>query len=173
MAPLLVVERGATSVKPGNSNGGCNVVSTSVVVLVGHECRRDVVEPFEWTEYWLGLVVGAKNLKWTRRRPKHHNTRSADEGASWLAGQTSDLARCTISSTEVLWRQGDAGFVVPGTIRWSGNITRAEGHGQRYPGRRLGGWRTGKAIQAGMHAMPPMWKSAHGNLPRQRFPPTL
>jgi hypothetical protein len=86
MAPLLVVEHRAASVNPGNSNGSCNIVSGSSVVVVGHEYRRDVIEPFGWTEYWLGLVVGAKNPKPTRHRPKHHNTRSADGGTSWLAG---------------------------------------------------------------------------------------
>ncbi len=62
----------------------------------------------------MGLKAGTKNSKPTQRRPKGHNTISANRGASGLAGQTSDLARCTISSTGVWWQQGDAGFGVKG-----------------------------------------------------------
>jgi hypothetical protein len=111
-APLHVVECGASSVDPSNSDGSCNALSFSAVVVVGHECGRDAGEPLRWTECWLGLAVGAKNPKPTRHRPNHHDTKSADGGASGLAGQTSNLARCAISSTGVWWQQGDAGFSV-------------------------------------------------------------
>ncbi len=89
-APLHIVEHGASSDDPGNSNGGCDAVSSFAVVVVGHECGRDAVELLGWTECWLGLVVGTKNPEPTWHRPKHHNTRSADGGTSGLAGKTSN-----------------------------------------------------------------------------------
>ena len=52
----------------------------------------------------------------------HHNTKNVGGGASdvvQLAGGTRNSARCAVSSTGVLWRQGVAEFAVPGIDEWS------------------------------------------------------
>jgi hypothetical protein len=51
--------------------------------------------------------------------PMRRNTMNAGGGASVIAGQTSNLARCAISSTGLLWQQGVAGFAMQGINEWS------------------------------------------------------
>jgi hypothetical protein len=66
--------------------------------------------------------------------PMHHDTENIGEGTSGavqLAGQTSDSARCAISSTGVLWRQGIAGFAVPDINKWSVIDTNIGAQGQQ------------------------------------------
>ena len=107
MATLHDVEHGAGSVYLGGSDGVYFVViSSAVVVVVDHGHGRDVS--------WLGLEMGVENPEPTWYMLKCHGTMSSDGGASWLAGQTSNLARCAISSTGLLWWQDAARFAVLG-----------------------------------------------------------
>jgi hypothetical protein len=130
MAPLHDVEHGARSVYPGNNDGVYVVVTSSaVVVVVDHGHGKDDGEPSGWTECWLGLEVSVENPEPAWRMPKRHSTTSADGGASWIAGQTSNLARSAISSTGLLWRQDAAGFAVLGIARSRSGDTIAGGHG--------------------------------------------
>ncbi len=99
MAPLHDPERGAGAIIPGNNDGVYVDVTSSAVAVVDHGHGRDVGEPSGWMGCWLGLGVGVENPKLTWCTPKHHGTTSADGGASWLAGQTSNLAKCTVPST--------------------------------------------------------------------------
>ncbi len=103
MAPLHDVECGARSVYPSDNDGVYVVVTSSaVVVVVDHGHGKDDGEPSGWTECRLGLEMSVENPEPTWRMPKRHGTTSTDGGASWIAGQTSDLARCTFSSTGLL-----------------------------------------------------------------------
>jgi hypothetical protein len=64
----------------------------------------------------------------------HHNTENVGGGTSGavqLAEQTSGSARCTISSTGVLWRQGVARLAMPGIDKWSVIDTNIGAQGQQ------------------------------------------
>jgi hypothetical protein len=177
MTPLHDVEHGAGSVNPGNNNGIVYVIVTSsTLVVVDHGHRRDVGDPPGWTECCLGLEGGIKNPGPTWHMPKHHGTMSADGGASWLAGKTSDLARCAISSTGLWWRQGNAGFAMKGITGWSGGNTIAGGHGQRHQGRdhaRYPICMTSAIHPCNKRTPIVLCPAEHGKLPRQIYPPTL
>jgi hypothetical protein len=58
--PLHFAERGAGFANLCDSNGGCNVMSSSVVGVVGHRCGRVVIDPLGLMVCWLGWVVGAE-----------------------------------------------------------------------------------------------------------------
>ena len=135
MAPLHDVERGAGSVNPGNNDDIYIVLTSTTVSVVDYSHGRDVGEPPGWTGCWLGLGVGDEIPKPTWRMSKHLGTTSTDRGTSWLAGQTSNLAKCAVSSTGLWWQRGDAGFAVLGIPGLSGGDTITGWHGQQHQGR--------------------------------------
>jgi hypothetical protein len=64
-----------------------------------------------------------------------HDTENVGGGASGavqLAGQTSNSARCAVSSTGVLWWQGVARFAVPGINECSVVNTNIGAQGQQH-----------------------------------------
>jgi hypothetical protein len=102
-------EHGADAFNPGNGKDDCFVAPASFVVTADHDPRRDDGGPLGWRFYWSGLEVVGNYPELTRRTPMRHDTKSVGGGASdvvQLAGQTSDSARCAVSSTGVLWRHG-------------------------------------------------------------------
>jgi hypothetical protein len=108
-------------------------VPASFVVTADHNPGRDDGGPLGQRFCWSGSEVVGNDPKLTQRTPMHRNITTVDGGASGvegLAGQTSNQARCIVSSTGLLWRQGVVGFAVPGINKWSVINTSAGGRTQ-------------------------------------------
>jgi hypothetical protein len=117
VAPLQNREHGADSFDPGDDEDNYFVKPASVVVTADHDPGRDDGGPLGRRVCWLGWEVVGNHPEPTWRTPMRRDTATAGGGVSGAvcpAGQTSDWARCAVSSTGVLWRQGVAGFAVPG-----------------------------------------------------------
>jgi hypothetical protein len=107
MAPLLNWEHGANAFDRGNNEDDCFVAPASFVVTADHNPGRDDGGPLGWRFCCLGLEVDGNYPKQTRRMPMRCNRTAVgggNSGIEGLAGQTSNQARCAISSTELLWR---------------------------------------------------------------------
>ncbi len=116
-APLLNQDYGADAFNPGDDEDNCFVAPASFVVTADHNPGRDDGGPLGRRFCWLGLEVDSDYPEPTRHTPMRRNTTTVGGGTSGvegLAGQTSDQARCAISSTRLLWWQGIAGFAVQG-----------------------------------------------------------
>jgi hypothetical protein len=134
-APLQNWEHRADAFNPGNNKDDCAVAPASFVVTADHNPGRDDGGPLGWRFCWPGSEVVGNYPKPTRRTPMHHDTKNVGGGASGavqLAGQTSDSARCAVSSTRLLWRQGIARFAVPGINEWSVVDTNIGAQGQQH-----------------------------------------
>jgi hypothetical protein len=121
-APLHPLECGAKSSDPCIYGNKFYAVFTSVVVMADHEPERDVGGLLGRRCCWSGLEVIGDYPKQTQRTLMHCDITTAGGDASGNvgpAGQTSDQARCTVSSTGLLLQQGDAGFAVPGIDEWN------------------------------------------------------
>jgi hypothetical protein len=62
--------------------------------------------------------------------PIHRNTTTTGKGASGVVGlaeQTSNRARCAVSSTGLLWQQGVPGYAIQGIDEWCVADTSAIG----------------------------------------------
>jgi hypothetical protein len=133
-APLQNREHGADSFDPGDNEGDYFVKPASVVVTANHDPRRDDGGPLGLRVCRSGWEVVGDHPKPTWRTPMRRDTATAGGGISGAvcpAGRTSDRARCAVSSTGVLWRQGVAGFAVPGIDEWSVVDTNIGAHGQQ------------------------------------------
>jgi hypothetical protein len=133
-APLQNWEHGAGAFNLGNDAVVCVVGPSSVVVVAGHDCGRDGLIPLGWRACRSGWEVVGDHPEPTWRMPMRRDTATAGggiSGAVGTAGQTSDQARCAVSSTGVLWRQGDAGFAMPGINEWNVVDTNIAAHGQQ------------------------------------------
>jgi hypothetical protein len=103
--------------------------------MADHDPGRDDGGPLGRRLCWPGSEVVGDYPKLTGRTPMRHDTKSVGRGASGavqLARRTSNSARCAISSTGVLWRQGVAGFAVPGINKWSVIDTNIGAQGQQH-----------------------------------------
>jgi hypothetical protein len=133
-APRQNREHGANSFDPGDDEDNCFVEPASFVVMADHDPGRDDGGPLGRRFCWLGWEVVGNHPKLTRHTPMRRDTTTAGGGVSSAlgpAGQTSNQARCTISSTGLSWRQGVAGFAVPGINGWSVVDTNIGAHGQQ------------------------------------------
>ncbi len=133
-APLQNREHGADSFDPGDDEVDCFVEPSSFVVMADHDPGRDDGGPLGWRFCWSGWEVVGNHLEPTWRTPMRRDTATAGGGISGTvcpAGQTSDQARCAVSSTGVLWRQGVAGFAMLGINEWSVVDTNIGAHGQQ------------------------------------------
>ncbi len=102
-------EHGADAFNPGDDEDNCFVAPTSFMVTADHDPRRDDGGPLGWRFCWLESEVVSNYPKPTRLTPMCHDTKNIGRGSSdivQLAGQTSDSARCVVSSTGVLWQHG-------------------------------------------------------------------
>ncbi len=121
-APLQNREHGADAFDPGDNKDDCFVEPTCFVVTADHDPGRDDGGPLGQRFCWLGWEVVGNHPKPTWRTPMRRDTATAGRGVSGAvgpAGRTSDRARCAVSSTGLLWRQGVAGTAVPGIDGWS------------------------------------------------------
>ncbi len=117
MAPLQNREHGAGAFNLGNNAVVCVVGPSSAVVAAGHVCGRDGLIPLGRRACQSGWEVVGDHPEPIWRTPKRRDTATAGRGVSGAvitAGRTSNQARCAVSSTGVLWQQGNAGFAVPG-----------------------------------------------------------
>ncbi len=133
-APLQNREHGADSFNPGKDEGDYFVEPASIVVTANYDPGRDDGGALGRRDCRLGWEVISNHPKPTWRTPMRRNTVTAGGGVSGAVcptGQTSDQARCAVSSTAVLWRQGVAGFAVPGINEWSVVNTNIGAHGQQ------------------------------------------
>jgi hypothetical protein len=93
----------------------------SVMVIADHNPGRDDGGILGW-RFCRSLEVIGDYPEPTRRMLMRRDISTAGGDASGNvgpAGQTSDQARCTVSSTGLLSRRGDARFSVPGINEWS------------------------------------------------------
>ncbi len=133
MAPLLSQEHWANAFDPGDDKDDCFVAPAFFVVTADHDPRRDDGGPLGWRFCWLGSEVDGNYPKPTWRTLMCCNTTTVGRGASGiegLAGQTINWVECTVSSAGLLWRQGVAGFAVPGINEKSVIDTSAGGQTQ-------------------------------------------
>ncbi len=133
-APLQNWEHGADSFDPGDDEDDCFVEPASFVVTADHDPGRDDGGPLGRRFFWAGWEVVGNPPGPSRRTPMRRDTAIAGGGISGAvrpAGQTSDRARFAVSSTGVLWRQGVAGFALPGINEWSVVDTNIGAHGQQ------------------------------------------
>ncbi len=133
-APLQNREHGADSFNPGKDEEDCFVKPASFVVAADHDPLRDDGGRLGWRFCQSGWEVVGDHPEPTRCTPMRRNTATAGGGISGAvgpAGQTSNQARCAVSSTGLLWRQGVAGFAVPGINEWSVIDTNIGAHGQQ------------------------------------------
>jgi hypothetical protein len=133
-APLQNREHGAGAFDLGDNAVVCVVGPSFAVVAAGHDCGRDGLIPFGRRACRLGWEVVGDHPKPTWRTPMRRDTATAGgdvSGTVSTAGRTSDRARCAISSTGVLWRQGNAGFAMPGIDEWSVIDTKIGARGQQ------------------------------------------
>jgi hypothetical protein len=105
------------------------------MVTADHHPRKDDGGSLGQRFCQSGLEVVGDHPKPTWRTPMHPDTTNASGGTCFVAGQTSNQARCAVSSTGMLWWQGIAGCAVQDINKWSVVNTRAEGRKQ---------WRSGK-----------------------------
>ncbi len=134
-SPLQNQEHGADAFNPGDDEDDCFVEPASFVVTADHDPGRDGGGPLGWRFCWLGWEVVGDHPEPTCHTPMRRDTATAGRGVSGTvgpAGQTSDQARCAISSTGLLWRQGVAGFAVVGTNEWSVVDASIGAHGQQH-----------------------------------------
>jgi hypothetical protein len=106
MPSLLNWEHRADAFNPGDDVDDCFVAPASFMVMADHDPGRDDGGPLGWRFCWSGLEVVGDYPKPTRHTSMRHNTTTAGGGASGIvgpAGQTSNQARCAISSTGLLW----------------------------------------------------------------------
>ncbi len=116
------LEHEANAFDLGNNEDDSYDVPASFMVTADHDPGRDDGGPLGWRSCWSGLVVVYDHPEPTWRTPMRRDTATAGGGVSGTvgpAGQTSNQARCAVSSTGLLWRQGVTGFAVPGTNKWS------------------------------------------------------
>ncbi len=133
-APLQNPEHGANAFDPGYDKDDCFVKPTSFVVTADHDLGRDDGGPLGWRFCRSEWEVVGNHPKPTRCTPMRRNTATAGGGVSGAvgpAGQTSNQARCAISSTGLLWRRGVARIAVLGTNEWSVVNTSIGAHGQQ------------------------------------------
>ncbi len=134
-APLQNWEHGANAFDPGKDEDNCFIELASFVVTTDHNPGKDDRGPLGWRFCRLGWEVVGDHPEPTRHMPMRRDTATAGGGVSGAvgpAGQTSNQARCAISSTGLLWRQGVAGFAVLGTNEWSVVDTSIGAHGQQH-----------------------------------------
>jgi hypothetical protein len=132
--PLQNREHRTDAFDLGNDKDDCFIEPASFVVMADHDPGRDDGGPLGWRFCRLGLVVVGNHPKPVWHTPMHRGTATAGGGVSGTvgpAGQTSDQARCAVSSTGSLWRQGVAGFAVLGTNKWSVVDTSIGAHRQQ------------------------------------------
>jgi hypothetical protein len=116
----------------------CFVAPASFVVTADHDPRRDDGGPLGRRFCWSGSKVVGDYPELTWRTLMCRNTTTAGRGVSCivgLSGQTINQARCTVSSTGLLWRQGVPGFAMQGIDKWSVVDTSAGGWKQRHSGK--------------------------------------
>ncbi len=104
------------------------------MVTANHNPGRDDGGSLGWRIFWSGWEVVGDHPKPTWRTPMRRDTATAGGGVSGAvstAGRASNQARCAVSSTKVLWRQGNAGFAVPGINEWNVINTNFAAHGQQ------------------------------------------
>jgi hypothetical protein len=133
-APLQNQEHGANSFDPGDDEDNCFFEPASFVVTADHDPGRDDGGPLGRRYCWSGWEVVGNHPELTWHTPIRRDTATAGGGVSGAvgpAGQTSDQARCAISSTGLLWRQGVAGFAMLGINEWSVVDTNIRAHGQQ------------------------------------------
>ncbi len=133
-APLQNREHGANSFDPGDDKDDCFVEPASFVVTADHDPGRDDRGPLGRRFCGSGWEVVGGHPKPTWRTPMHQDTATAGGGISGAvgpAGQTSDQARCAVSSTGMLWWRGVAWFAMPGINKWSVLDTNIGAHGQQ------------------------------------------
>jgi hypothetical protein len=131
---LQNLEHEADAFNLGDDEDDWFVKPASFVVTADHNPGRDDRGPLGRRFCWSGWEVVGNHPKPTRHTPMRHNTATAGGGVSGAvgpAGGTSDQARCTASSTGLLWRQGVAGFAVLGTNEWSVVNTSIGAHRQQ------------------------------------------
>jgi hypothetical protein len=103
--PLQNREHGANAFDPSNNKDNCFVSTASIVVPTDQIPGRDDRGPLGWRCCWSRLEVVNNHPEPTLCTPMRRNTMPAGGGASdvaGLAGQTSNSARCAVSSTR-LW----------------------------------------------------------------------
>ncbi len=128
------MEHGADFFDPGDDEGDYVVEPASVVVTANHDPGRDDGGPLGRRVCRSGWEVVGNHPEPTWRTLMRRDTATAGGGVSGAvstAGQTSDQARCAVSSTGVLCRQGDAGFAVPGIDELNVVDTNIVAHGQQ------------------------------------------
>ncbi len=133
-APLQNREHGVNAFDPGNDKDDCFVEPASFVVTADHDPGRDDGGPLSQRFCWSGWEVVGNHPEPTRHMPMCRDTATAGGGVSGAvgpAGQTSDQARCPVSSTGLLWWRGIAGFAMLGTNEWSVIDTSIGAHGQQ------------------------------------------
>jgi hypothetical protein len=133
-APLQNREHMADSFNPGDDEDGCFVKPASFVVTADHDPGRDDGGPLGQRFCWSGWEVVGDHPEPTRCTPMHRDTATAGRGVSGAvrpAGQTSNQARCAVSSTVLLRWGGVAGFAMPGIDRWSVVYTNIAAQGQQ------------------------------------------
>ena len=116
-APLRPPERGAKSSNPCGDGDEFFTMFASIMVMADHDPGRDDGGPMGRRFFWAGWEVVGNPPGPSRRTPMRRDTATVGRGVSGAvgpAGQTSNQARCAVSSTGVLWRQGIARFSVPG-----------------------------------------------------------
>ncbi len=134
-APLQNREHGADASDPGNDEDDCFVELASFVVTADHDPGKDDGRPLGRRFCWSGWEVVGDHPEPTRRTPMRRDTATAGGGISGIvgpAGRTSDRARCAVSSTGLLWRQGIARFAVSGIDKWSVIDTNIGAQGQQH-----------------------------------------
>ncbi len=137
VAPLHPLEHWA---KSSNPCGNCNkfyVVFTSIMVMADHDLGRDDGVLLGQRFCWSGLEVIGDYPKPTRCTLMCRNITTAGRDASGNvgpAGQTSNQARCAISSTGLLWQWSNTRFAVLGINKWSVIDTNTGAQGQQRRG---------------------------------------
>ncbi len=133
-APLCPLEHGAKSSNPCGDGDEFYAMFASVVVMADHGPGRDDGVLLGRRFCRSGLEVIGNYPKPTMRTLMRCDITTAGGDASGNvepAGQTSDQARCAVSSTGLLWRQCNAGFAMPGINKWSVIDTNTGAQGQQ------------------------------------------
>ncbi len=102
-------EHGTDAFDQDDDEDNCFVAPASFMVMADHNPRRDDRGPLGQRFCQLGLEVVGNYPKPTSCTPMCHDTNNVGGGTSdvvQLAGQTSNSARCAISSTGMLWWHG-------------------------------------------------------------------